>query len=128
MSLLLLLVLAQEPRPCAAPVTHSLDPLLLAARADGERVLAVEKALNCREAGGPCATEVKQCTRELVAGSAKGGFDEAPYLKDLDTPYRGETFPQTRIWVAAKPLASKKCPASVLWLRELLDKVTAVHV
>src|SRR5688572_19488480 len=108
---LLMLVLAQTP--CEPPRTHPIEPLMLAAHSDGERVLAVERALNCREGGSTCATEIKQCTTALAEASvAADAFDETPYLLDLDTPYVGETFTQSRLWVKAASLKVRKCPRS----------------
>ena len=115
MSLLFLLVVHQVA-PCPVPPSHPLEDLQQAVQRDRDASGAIERALTCRQGGGSdCTAEVTQCTATLVANAAlEKNFDEAPYLADLETPYRGESFTmKLRCWpwqvrgrVAIRPATS----------------------
>src|SRR4051812_12477504 len=114
MSLVLLFVLAQAA-PCPVPPVHPPEGLQSAAQRDRELVAALERSLTCRQNGGDCAADVTQCSTVLKSSlEAERTFDEAPYLQDLETSYRGESFTPSRIWVSTPALSAVRCPASVL--------------
>src|SRR5437879_2016767 len=123
MSLLFLLVVHQIA-PCPVPPVHPLEELQQAVQRDRDAAGAIDRALTCRQTGGSdCASEVTQCTALLVANAtAEKAFDEAPYLVDLETSYRGESFTPSRIWAPATLLNLARCPASLLALRDLLGR------
>ena len=124
MSPFLLLVLHQVA-PCPVPSIHPLEALQQAAQRDRELVNVLERTLGCRQGSGDCAAQVSQCTTTLAASAqADIGFDEAPYIADLESRYQGESFTASRIWTSLTSLQGTRCPASVLALRELLGRAT----
>lgn len=122
MSLLLLMVLNQAT-PCPVPPVHPLESLQAAVERDRTLVAALEKSLTCRQGGGDCTADVTQCTTVLKGASeSERAFDEAAYVQDLETPYQGEVFTKSRIWVSPTALDASRCPSSLLALRELLGQ------
>ena len=120
MSLILLMVLNQAT-PCPVPPVHPLESLQAAVERDRNLVATLEKSLTCRQNGGDCTADVTSCTNVLKGASEpEKAFDESAYMQDLETPYQGEVFNKSRIWVntpsvpqiAARTGCSPRCGSS----------------